>query len=132
LNEETTLGEAAHNPRSPQYTGPLPDVALNARISLRVVPNAAFLKHVEELRAAGVDGPVAMTDADKDVVAFVVGQWAIPTRLSNEWPQSELPFHELARMPLTDFKKQHKANFAAAGMQAQANTIVIEETEPVV
>lgn len=123
--------EARRNPNSTQYAGELPDVALGARVALRVVPSLAFIKHVTELREAGVDGPVTMKDSDKDVVSVIIGQWAVPTRLTQQWPQSELPMAELSRMPLTEFKRLHKENFTANGMAAQANTITIEDEKKI-
>ncbi len=121
------MGEANHNSRSPQYQGELPEAAFDTKLKIGIAPNAAFLENVKQLREAGVDGPVAMTDSDKDVVVTLVGCWAVPTRLTNQWPQSDLPMTELCRMPLANFKAKHKENFEKNGLAAQANTIVIDE-----
>lgn len=123
------MGDARNNPRSPQYTGPLPDVIQGADINWVVEPNAAFLARAKELRDAGVEGPLACEEHERDVVLYARAAWIVPMRTTQQYPTSHLAMAELARMPLIDFKKRHKGNFEKAGMQAAADTIVIPDEE---
>ena len=124
-------GEASRNPNSPQFTGELPDVQPGGAVTWIVQPSKAFLEQVGVLREAGVAGPIRCEEADQDVILVALASWTVPLRTSREWPVSNLQMAELARMPLVEFKKQHKANFARSGMAAADASILIPEEKKI-
>ncbi len=125
------MGESRMNPNSDQYRGELPDVMPSGELTWIVAPTAAFLEQVKELRAAGVEGPMRCEEKDQDAVLVPVAVWTVPLKTSQNWPQSKLQMGELARMPLLEFKKLHKANFVRSGMHAAANTIPVEDEKKI-
>lgn len=124
------MGDASHNPRSQQYTGPMPDVIPGADVTWIVEPNKAFLGHAKELRESGIEGPLACEESERDVVLYARAAWIVPMRTTTQFPTSNIAMVELARMPLIAFKRQHRANFEKSGLQAAADTIVLPEEGP--
>lgn len=125
------MGESRSNPNSQQFAGQLPDVQPSGFITWVAKPNAAFMEHVKEIRAAGIDGPIRCEERDQDAVLVALATWTVPMKTTREWPQSHLEMAELARMPLPAFKKAHKDSFERSGMSAAAATIVIPEEKKI-
>jgi len=129
--------ESRNNPRSTQYKGehpapPMPEVMAGGDVAWVVEPNKAFLVQLKEMKEAGIEGPVTIREQDRDVVLYARAAWGVPMRTLNEIHWSQHPMHELARMPLIDFKKVHKANFMREGRTAAADTIVIPAETPII
>lgn len=128
------MGDARNNPRSPQYNGPLPDVIPGCGMEWVVVPTEEWLKQAQALKEAGVEGPYRLHDKDRVVVIKVITQWTVPMRSVDQrgWPTSSVAVYEFpVRIPLTEFKKLHKANFAQADLKFAADSIAIAE-EPLI
>lgn len=121
------MSEARNNHRSPQYSGPLPDVIPSASTQWLVVPNAAFLAMVKELREGGDTGPIQCHERDRDVILVDIAHWTVPMRSvpQSQWPTSNLQMSERCRMPLLEFKQKHKDNFLKADLKFAADAIVM-------
>lgn len=124
-------GEATRNLGSNQYRGDLPDVFPSGNLTWVIGPNAAFIDSIKEMRAAGVEDPIACPEQDQDAVLVARATWTIPLRSTNEWPQSHVIMGEVARMPLIEFKKRHKAQFEAHGHAGLAASIVIPDEKKI-
>lgn len=131
------MGDSRSNPRSTQYRGehpapPMPEVIPGGDVTWLVEPNKAFLAQLAEMKEAGIDGPVTCREQDRDVVLYARAAWGVPIRTLQEIHWSHHAMHEIARMPLVEFKKAHKANFIAAKRTAAAETIVIPDETPII
>ena len=99
------MGEANHNPRSPQYRGPLPDFAIQPVLGYRLTPTAAWTEANKEALAAGDSPEIKPEDCDLQIVACAV--MAYPSRLSPDprtWPQAPEDVGVIATVPFANFK----------------------------
>ncbi len=117
------MGESRGNKNSTQYRGPLPDVVPGADIQWIVEPSKAFIAQMEEMKAAGIEGPVVCGEEDREVVLYVRAAWGVPIQTLREIKWSHVPMAELARMPLPEFRRRHAANFIAAGQDHIASSV---------
>lgn len=112
------MGDARHNPRSPQYQGELPGMIPRHDIEARIMPNVVTmerLRQLQEAAGAGVEIPFTPTPDDLDYVVVLRGCWVAPTKLSDRWPQANVDLLELHRMPLAEFKRRAAEAFMNAG-----------------
>ena len=122
------MGQSRHNPMSTQYKGAdKPKAILGTDIRIVFEPNATMKAHLEEMKAAGIEGPVQFQDKDMDVVMYAMSTWGCPLQVVQEVQTSNLAFAELGRMPLTEFKRKHKTNFENSNMKTAADSIVLQE-----
>jgi hypothetical protein len=98
------MGEAKNNPRSPQYTGPLPDFAIQPLLGWRMAPTSEWKEANKEAIEAGTAQPPTHAECDLEIVACAV--MAYPSRLVDprEWKQAAADVGVVARIPFTKFK----------------------------
>lgn len=122
------MGQSRHNPMSTQYKGAdKPKAILGTDIRVVFEPNVTMKAHLEEMKAAGIEGPVQFQDKDMDVVMYAMSTWGVPLQTVREVQTSNLAFAEIGRMPLAEFKRRHKENFENSKMPVAADSIVLQE-----
>jgi hypothetical protein len=125
------MGQANHNPRSPQFKGPLPDFQLKSAGNIRVEPNAAAMERIKAAKeaadAAGAEMiPPRLKDTDLDVVAMAQVAFIVPMKLVNEHPAAMVNLGEI-RIPLIDLKTQARKMFRENGHLAVEGLIKFDD-----
>lgn len=112
------MGEAKNNPRSPQYTGPLPEFAIQPVLGWRMAPTAEWKEANKEAIEAGTAPPPTHADCDLEIVACAV--MAYPSRLVDPkaWPQAVGDVGVIARMPFVQFKASIDAKLGLSAPDA--------------
>ncbi len=110
------MGDSRNNPRSTQYTGPLPEFDLATDVAAFITPNAAFMERsklaTEEAERAGQPAPpMELTPADRDVVVVLRLHYVVPSRFTSKPPAATFPVQELFRVPFLSLKAQARAVF---------------------
>jgi hypothetical protein len=113
------MGQANHNPRSPQYRGPLPDFVVDGKCQVDFAPNEAFATRVATLRAEAESVGVPLIepkprDSDIDVVVTPLVAFVVPMRTVNEHPAAVMPQAQI-RIPLVDLKRKAIEVFKTQG-----------------
>ena len=124
------MGDHKHNPNASGYTGQLPEFLPGVSLQWTIRATADFVKKVAELRAAGVEGEIPWPESDREVVMIAMASWTVPQATIDRrqgWPTSNVEFMEMGRMPLREFKLQHKKNFEESGLKHCADTIVVQD-----
>lgn len=101
------MGESRRNPRSPQYTGPLPDFAIQPVLGYRLVPSVAWMEANKEALERGDSVPMAPEDCDLEIVACAA--MAYPSRFipdPRNWRQAAADVDVIARRPFKEFKAE--------------------------
>jgi hypothetical protein len=127
------VGEARHNPRSPQYRGAAQN-QIGAGLNVELQPNAAFverLKNVgEAAKAAGVEPlPLQAKDVDLDLVVSVAVHMVIPlqTAIDNRHPVFPIPAMELCRVPFRAFKERVRDKLVAEKMEGLLDRVKLDD-----
>jgi hypothetical protein len=109
------LGDAAKNPNSPQYRGPLPAAKFAAGLEIRMQPNRKAVEKYELLPEEEKRN-IRLSHAETDMVLMVRANWTAPLSTSDQWPSATFDLHELARVPLLKFKEMASLCFTEEGM----------------
>ena len=116
------MGDAAKNPRSPQYTGPMPDWDIVPTLQWRLVPKAEWLEANKEALAG--DSPPQPNEVDILVEIFVAVTMVFPSRLipPANWKKATAPTVVLVHLSFAEFK--------ASCVKAVAGEVAAEEAKP--
>lgn len=125
------MGDSRQNPRSPAYTGPLPEFVIDSVIKTSVEPTQEWIDKTkplfDEARAKGQPMPaVSIPDEDKVIVQRLVTTWTVPMRTASQWPQAQINTKELARTPYLELKGRVRDIFAETN-PALVGTLGLEE-----
>lgn len=98
------MGEARRNPRSPQYTGPLPEFDIQPVLGHQLVASPEWLEANKEAIAAGTEPPLRPEDCMLEI-ALVAGM-LYPSKLTSpeHWKRGGVPLMKLAAVPFVAFK----------------------------
>jgi hypothetical protein len=106
------MGEAASNPRSSQYRGPLPENVIVPEIEAGTVIDPEWLK--ENKPAFGEEWP-APPDTAIHLQFYLVANWIRPSQLvpREKWPHQKVGVTLLSTMTMAEFKELAAAQQAS-------------------
>jgi hypothetical protein len=108
------MGESRNNPRSTQYTGPLPKFIIQPMLGHRFQPKPEWLEANKEAITAGTASPPGPYDVNLEII--ISAGMAYPSNLvpQERWPSGVLPLAVIASKSFAEFKAEIDAAIAKA------------------
>lgn len=101
------MGEAKHNPRSPQYAGPLPEFKIQPVLGHQLAPSPEWLEANKEALAAGTMKVEDAKPEDCNLEIVIACGMIYPSSLSPDprhWKQGLAGVAKVASIPFVTFK----------------------------
>ncbi len=100
------MGEARNNPRSTQYTGPLPEFDIQPLLAHRLQPSVAWLEANKEALAGPNPPKPRAEDCDLEIVAAAAMVYPSNLVPRQHWPSAVTGVGIIASRPFAEFKME--------------------------